>query len=208
VLDCFGLERALVTGHSLGAYIAARRAPQQPHPGSGLVGVDGGRTHPGRAGVDPDEFMTAFLGPTLERLRMTFPDPGAYLAWWSRHPALAGADIDPEDLAEYAAHDLVGEAPELRSSINPQVVRDDAIDLFGPLDADALTVPTVLLCAPRGMIDDPNPMQPLGLVQAWAAGDPGRRRAIEVPDVNHYTIVLGRHGAEAVASAIVSALPA
>jgi hypothetical protein len=57
------------------------------------------------------------------------------------------------------------------------------------------------------MTDDPNPMQPLELVQAWAAADPERRRALQVPDVNHYTIVLGRRGAEAVAAEVLRALP-
>jgi hypothetical protein len=47
-------------------------------------------------------------------------------------------------------------------------------------------------------------MQPLALVRQWAAGDPDRRRAVEVPDVNHFTIVLGRHGAEAVAGEIAA----
>ena len=206
VLDRFGLGRALVVGHSLGAYVAARLAGDHPDRVSGVVLVDGGLTIPESTGVDPEAFMTAFLGPTLERLRMTFPDLEAYRAWWGRHPALVGADIDPADLAEYAAHDLVGEAPELRSSVNPQVVRDDGVDLFHAVDANALNVPAVLLCAPRGMVDDPNPMQPLELVQAWAASDPGRRRAVEVADVNHYTIALGRRGAEAVASEIVRAL--
>jgi hypothetical protein len=56
------------------------------------------------------------------------------------------------------------------------------------------------------MVDDPNPMQPLSLVHEWAADDPPRRRAVEVPDCNHYTIALGRHGARVVASEIAAAL--
>ena len=58
------------------------------------------------------------------------------------------------------------------------------------------------------MVDDPNPMQPLALVEHWAAGDPQRRRAIPVPDVNHYTIAWGAHGAAMVADAIAAAVTA
>ena len=206
VLDHFGLERGVIAGHSLGAYIAARLASLHPERVRSLVLVDGGLTIPGSEGVDPEAFMEAFLGPTLARLNMTFPDLGAYHAWWAGHPAVTGADIDDADLAEYAAHDLVGEPGELRSSVNPAVVRDDGIDLFAIPDAGALAVPAVLLCAPRGMVDDPNPMQPLSLVQAWAAEDPERRRAIEVPDVNHYTIAWGAHGAAMVAGEIAKAV--
>jgi hypothetical protein len=94
----------------------------------------------------------------------------------------------------------------MRSSITPEVVRDDGLDLFGDPDAARLSVPAVFLAAPRGMVDDPNPMQPLDEVQAWAADDPERRRAILVPDTNHYSIAWGAHGAAAVAEAIAAAL--
>ncbi len=206
VLDQLGLDHAVIAGHSLGAYIAARLATTRPDRVKSLVLVDGGLTIPGTTDADPEEFMRAFLGPSLERLAETFPDLAAYRDWWARHPAFAGADIRPEDLDAYAAHDLVGEPPRLRSPVNSQAVRADGRDLFGKLDADRLTSPATLLCAPRGMIDDPNPMQPLAEVQAWAAADPARRRAIQVPDVNHFTIALGTRGATQVASAIRQAV--
>jgi pimeloyl-ACP methyl ester carboxylesterase len=206
VLDRFELVRPVVAGHSLGAYIAARLAVRHPDRVSHLVLVDGGLEIPESRGVDPEQFLERFLGPSYERLEMTFASPAAYRVWWEEHPAFAGSDIDPRDLDEYSRHDLVGHEPELRSAVNPRVIADDGRDLFEPRDADALSVCAVLLCAPRGMVDDPNPMQPLGLVQEWADGDPSRRRAVEVPDVNHFTIVLGRAGAEVVAGEIATAI--
>jgi lipase len=203
VLDRFGLDRAVIAGHSLGAYIAARLATLHPERVDGLVLVDGGLTIPGSEDADPEEFMEEFLGPTLARLRMTFADLDAYHAWWKQHPAVADADIEPADLTAYAAHDLVGEAPEMRSSVNPEAVRDDGVDLFAV--TSSVSAPATFLCAPRGMVDDPNPMQPLAIVQSWAAQDPQRRQAIEVPDVNHYTIAWGAHGAAIVADEIARA---
>jgi hypothetical protein len=94
----------------------------------------------------------------------------------------------------------------MRSSITAAVVRDDGLDLFGEPDAERLAVPAVFLCAPRGMVDDPHPMQPLADVEAWAERDPQRRRAILVPDTNHYTIAWGAHGARAVAQTIAAAV--
>jgi hypothetical protein len=47
-------------------------------------------------------------------------------------------------------------------------------------------------------------MQPAALVRQWAAGSPELRRAIEVPGVNHYTIVMGAAGARAVAREVAS----
>lgn len=209
VLDALGIERAVVAGHSLGAYVATHLAVTHPDRVRRLVLVDGGLTIPETAEVeDPQEFIRAFLGPTLDRLQMTFEDLAAYRRWWGEHPALAAPDIDPADLDAYAAHDLVGEPPKMRSSINPQVVSDDGLDLFGTPDAERLPVPAVLLVAPRGMVDDPHPMQPFPAARQWAQADPDRRRAALVDDVNHYTIVFAAHGAAVVADEIAAAATA
>lgn len=208
VLDHLGLERAVVAGHSLGAYVAARLATTHPERVRSLVLVDGGLAIPGSAGVDPEQFIEDFLGPTFERLRMTFTSVRSYQDWWAGHPAVANSDVQRRDIDEYAAHDLTGEPPRLRSSINPQVVTDDGLDLHGDPDALALKTPAVFLCAPRGMVDDPNPMQPVALVREWADAAPDARRVIEVPDVNHYTIAWGARGAAAVADAIATAVDA
>ncbi len=208
VLDALGLQRAVVVGHSLGAYIAARLAVRHPDRVAQLVLVDGGLTIPESVGADPAQFVQDFLGPTFERLEMTFESVASYQTWWAAHPAVVNADISRADLDAYAAHDLAGEPPRMRSSITPAVVRDDGLDLFGEPDAARLTIPAVFLCAPRGMVDDPHPMQPLADVEAWAAGDPQRRRAIPVPDTNHYSIAWGADGARAVADAIAGAVSA
>jgi pimeloyl-ACP methyl ester carboxylesterase len=208
VLDHFGLRPAVVVGHSLGAYIAAALEIAHPELVSSLVLVDGGLTIPQSVGVDPEQFTEAFLSATLARLVLTFPDEASYRAWWSAHPAIADSDIDAAMLDEYAQHDLVGEPPELRCSISREVVRQDAVDLFGSTYAESITSPAVLLSAPRGLVNEPSPMQPIALARRWAAEDPERRRAVEVRDVNHYTIAFGRHGAREVAAEVIAALQA
>jgi lipase len=205
VLDHLGVEHAVVAGHSLGAYVAARLAAIHPERVRSLVLVDGGLRIPGTEGKDPEPFLKAFLGPALARLDMAFENPEAYRDWWQKHPAFAGTDIDPEVLAEYARYDLRGEPPDLRPRVNSDAVRADGADLFALPDARVINTAAVLLSAPRGLVNDPNPMQPPDVVEAWVQADPERRRGAQVPDVNHYTIVLGARGAGAVAAEIVRA---
>ncbi|HYF25784.1 MAG TPA: alpha/beta hydrolase [Baekduia sp.] len=208
VLDHLGAERAVVAGHSLGAYVTASVAAEHPDRVAGAVLVDGGLRIPGTEDADPQAFLEAFLGPTLARLSMRFASLEAYLEFWRAHPAFAGKDIDEEDLVAFARHDLTGEAPELRSTVAEQAVRGDAAELHAVGEAARrLSVPAVLLVAPRGLQDNPQPMQPLDAAEAWAAAAPDQRRAVLVPDTNHYTIVLGP-GREAVAQAIQRAAAA
>jgi pimeloyl-ACP methyl ester carboxylesterase len=206
VLDRLGLERCVVVGHSLGAYIVARLAADHPERVRSAILVDGGLTVPGSERIDPQAFADALLGPTLARLRLRFEDREAYRDWWRAHPAMAGSDVDDRDLVAYADYDLTGHAPELRSCVSEPAVRADVGELAGMgAAAIRMTVPATLLCAPRGLQGDPKPMQPLSLVEAWVAQAPDRRRGWQVPDVNHYTLAFGAAGARVVADEIASA---
>lgn len=202
VLDHLRADEAVFAGHSLGAYVVAHLAAEHPERVTGAVLVDGGLPIPGSENAEPQAFIEAFLGPTLARLAMRFASPEEYMAFWHAHPAFAGKQIDEADLAAFARHDLIGEPPELRSSVAERAVRGDAAELHSVGEpAGRLAVPAVMLVAPRGLQDNPQPMQPLELAEAWAAGAAEQRSVVFVSDTNHYTVVLGP-GARAVAQAI------
>ena len=76
----------------------------------------------------------------------------------------------------------------------------DLIDVLGKAGAFPI-VETRWADAPTAIAE----MQPVALAREWEAGSPETRRAIEVPDVNHYTIALGTRGARAVGEAIAAA---
>ena len=202
VLDHLGVERAVVAGHSMGAYVAARLGAKQPSRVGGAVLVDGGLPLPGADAVDPEAFLDAFLGPSIARLGMRFESPQAYRDFWRTHPAFKPPGVSDEDLAAFADHDLVGSPPELRSSVNESAVRADGRELIerGTL-ADGLEVRATLLRAARGLQDGPDPMVPSASAAEWAAADRGRREVVDVADTNHYTITLGS-GAGTVADTI------
>jgi pimeloyl-ACP methyl ester carboxylesterase len=206
VVDALSVDQAVLVGHSLGAYVIAQFAVDHPDRVRDLLLVDGGLRIPGTENVDPQVFADAFLGPALARLKMTFASHEEYRGWWRQHPAMAGGDVDDDVLTTYADYDLEGSEPALRSAVREPAVRADAGEL-GTLGeaARAVAAPARLLVAPRGLVDDPNPMQPLPVAEAWAAEDPSKRTAALVEDVNHYTITLGARGAAVVADAIADA---
>jgi lipase len=72
-------------------------------------------------------------------------------------------------------------------------------------DGNRLAAQAVLLHAPRGLDGAPPPLLAADQVAAWATARPDRR-AVLVPDVNHYTIAMGERGARVVADEFVAAL--
>jgi hypothetical protein len=102
-------------------------------------------------------------------------------------------------------YDLTGEEPELRPSASYDAVAEDSIELRGGESLmaalDGLAHPTLFLRAPRGLLDEPTALYSPAEVAAWRERLPGLI-TVEVPGVNHYTILMSDRGAAAVAAAV------
>jgi pimeloyl-ACP methyl ester carboxylesterase len=201
VLDHLGVGRAVVAGHSMGAFVAAVAAAGHPVRVASVLMVDGGVTMPTPSGADIDAILQAVIGPAMRRLQMTFASREAYLDFFRQHPALM--ENWTEIVEAYVLRDLVGEAPELRSSCSLVAVRVDATDTL--LDertrraVQELSCPVRLLMAERGIVNEPRGLyddERLAL-----AGLDRDRVGVELIDhTNHYTILAGSVGAARVAA--------
>lgn len=196
VLDHLGAESAVVAGHSMGGFVAASFAVRHPDRAKALVLVDGGPPFHIPANTDVDKALADTLGPSLQRLDMTFRDRGEYRAFWQQHPSFKGiwsAEVDTQ-----AQHDLIGEPPEMRSSCSKEAVTVAGRELLADDDVRSavrrVQCPLKLLWAPRGMVDQPGGFYD----EARLAG----LDAEQVSDTNHYSILLGEPGAKRVAAAI------
>ena len=205
VLDHMGAERVVLVGHSSGAYLAARLAAQHPERAAGLVLLDSGLPSL-TAPFDPETMLEEVVGPAVERLHMRFASADDYVAGWRAHPAFAHAWS--ADVEAYARYELVSDGRTVRCVVSEDAVRADSRDLL--LDGPTLTAldrvraPVRLLGAQRGLLDD-EPAMPRMLVRMFLAGHPGVRFE-EVPDVNHYTLVMGDSPGPARVAAAIEAV--
>jgi lipase len=195
VLDHTGAERAVLSGHSMGAYIAARFAAESPRRVSALVMIDGGLSIP----VPPDQTAAEVLEQVLElslaRLRTTFSSVDEYVGLWREHPALQGEWN--EDIEAYCRYEVTGQPGQVNCIVSEDAVVADCTDLV--LDqttagaAELVRAPMHLVRAPRSLFDDEDPLLPKELVDAFALRHPDLH-VEDVPGVNHYTLLLGSTG--------------
>lgn len=207
VLDALRVGRTVVVGHSMGAFVASTLAQRYPSTVSEVILVDGGLPIPAPVGVSAEDLPKALIGPAAERLSMTFESPEAYRAFWRNHPALS-PDWSPA-IEAYIDYDLRGTAPEMSPSASYQAVLEDTLQLGGDVGfADALAATPVrisFLRASRGLLNEPQALYSTSTVEEWEARVPSLT-AYDLADVNHYTIVMSRRGADQLGTFVTGAL--
>lgn len=196
-----GISRAVVVGHSMGAFVAVRLAAAHPELVERLVLVDGGlplEPAPQQEDLDPEDV----LGPAIQRLSMTFDSAVAYREYWREHPALG--PYWNSGIEEYVDADLAVVDGQLRPSAIPDAVTTNLVELDGRGDyteqLEALELPITVLRSPRGLFDEVPALYTPEWFDSWCTRLP-RMRAIQVEDTNHYTILMGT-GVDAVAHAV------
>jgi lipase len=209
LLDHLGRDSVVVLGHSMGGLVSVVFADMHADRVERLVLVDGGLPLEPLPGMTADETMEATLGPAVDRLGMTFPTRQAYQEFWRAHPAFAGG-ITPA-MADYFDYDLVETAGGYRSGVNPDLFRDDVRSQLDPETLtpalERLSVAASFVWAPRGLLDQPEPLYPPDVVALWNARLP-LLEIVEVDDVNHYTIVFDDRPLDVIAAELHRPTPA
>lgn len=209
-LDALGVDRTVVVGHSMGAFVAVSFADLYEHRVKRLVLVDGGLPLDVPQGLDAATMMSSVLGPTAARLSMRFADADAYLDFWRVHPAFQ--DPWTPELEAYFAYDLVEDGEgALRPATSYATTAEDTVDQnSGTTLTDAISRlrhPARFVTASRGLQnEEPGLYAPAHLARVLAESPAVEHERLD--DLNHYTIVLSDAGADAVGQIIREELSA
>ena len=186
LLDHYGIGRAILVGHSLGAHIAVRFAAHHPDRVDRVVLFDGG--------LDVRAEVFDSIAPAVNRLGVEFPSLDAYLGMLRALPMFAGrwnAHLD-----RYFTYDVEpGTAGGVRSKVARHAIEEEVANLQRTrlwVWHHRIQAPTLLLRAPDGLLRADDCLMTQEEAEAMAHAIP-RCRLVVVPGTNHYTILLGDH---------------
>lgn len=198
-----GLGASIVVGHSMGAFVAAALAAQEPGLVSGLVLLDGGYVPDAPAGVASDSGPNAALVQRITQLRQIYPSRQAYREFWRAQP-----HFPPQDwnhwVEEFLDYEVGGD-----SRVQPKACEAGVrVDLGEVSHREAIAgrlqsvcVPALLVRAESGFTPGQPPLFPDALVAEF------RKRVPHIEDhkiagTTHYTLIFGEKAATRIAELI------
>jgi pimeloyl-ACP methyl ester carboxylesterase len=179
-----GLERPVLMGHSLGAFISLVFAAQSPQRVDRLILVDGG----GKLSDTQMAKVFAGIKPSLDRLGQVFPSLETYLSQMRQAPYLQPWNSYMETYFRYEIEEVEG---GIRSRVHPKHIEEEARNL-GKVDSREfyrkVKAPTLILRATKGMLAEDDLLLPEDVVDRMVHEIPNAKR-VDVESTNHYSIL-------------------
>ncbi len=190
LLDDLGIDRIVIMGHSLGAFIGLVFAAEYPERVDRLILVDGG----GDLAQEQMNKVFAGIKPALDRLGQIFPSAEDYLNKMKEAPYIHPWSPAIETYYRYEMEETAG---GVRANINPAHIAEEAANLrkvdcapFYP----RLKCKVLILRAPEGLFSSDDLLLPEEVIEKMT-GEIGDVRRFDVEGTNHYSIVVQPHGA-------------
>ena len=190
VLDNLEIDRTVIMGHSLGAFIGLAFAARYPQRLDRLILVDGG------GDLSAEQFDKVFEGikPALNRLGQLFPSAEAYLDKMKQAPYIHPWTPAVETYYRYEIEEVEG---GVRTNIDPAHIQEEA-DNIRKVDCapfyPQLQCKVLILRAPNGLFSMDDLLLPESVINKMTAEIPDVRR-FDVEGTNHYGIVMQQHKA-------------
>jgi pimeloyl-ACP methyl ester carboxylesterase len=184
LLNDLGIERVLLMGHSLGAFIALVFAAQNPQRVDRLILVDGG----GKLSDIQRAKVFAGIKPALDRLGQVFPSAEAYLNKMKDAPYLQPWNEFLETYVGYEIEEIKG---GVRTNIDPKHIQEESLN-FSQVDPSLfysqIKIPTLILRATQGLLAQDDILLPEDVVEGMVREIPNALR-FDVNGTNHYSIL-------------------
>ena len=190
LLDDMGVDRAVIMGHSLGAFIALAFGAEYAHRVDRLILVDGG------GDLSQEQLDNVFVGikPALDRLGQVFPSEEAYLKKMSEAPY-----IQPWSSAieTYYRNEIEPVEGRVRTNIQPAHIQEEAINIrkvkCAPIYPKVKSK-VLILRATNGLLSQDDILLPEDVIDKMIREIPDARR-FDVIGMNHYGIIFQSHAA-------------
>ena len=184
LMDDLGLDRPVLMGHSLGAFISLVFAAQYPKKVNRLILVDGG----GKLSEIQMAKVFTSIKPSLDRLGQIFPSFEAYLSVMKQAPYLQPWNSYMETYFHYEVEEVEG---GVRCRVHPKHIEEEAQNL-GKVDTvqfyKKVIAPTLILRATQGMLIEDDLVLPEDVADRMLREMSNAKR-IDVVGSNHYTIL-------------------
>jgi pimeloyl-ACP methyl ester carboxylesterase len=190
LLNDLGLDRAVIMGHSLGAFIGLAFAAEYPERVDRLILVDGG------GDLSKGQMEKVFVGikPALDRLGQVFPSADAYLEKMKAAPYIQPWSAVTEAYYRYEIETVEG---GVRTNIAPAHIQEEAENIKKVDCAPyypRIQSKVLILRAPNGLLSQDDILLPEEVIDRMTREIPHARR-FDVEGMNHYGIVFQPHGA-------------
>jgi pimeloyl-ACP methyl ester carboxylesterase len=190
LLDDLGIDRAVIVGHSLGAFIGLAFAAKYPDRTDRLILVDGA------GDLSPEQFEEVFTGikGALDRLGQVFLSADDYLNKMKAAPYIHPWSTVIETYYRYELEEVEG---GVRTNIDPAHIQEEAVNVrqvdcapFYP----QIKTKVLILRAPNGLLSQKDLLLPDDVIDKMMREIPDVRR-FDVQGTNHYGIVFQPHEA-------------
>lgn len=184
VLAGLSLPRAVVMGHSLGAYIGLAFAAKHTDLAAGLILLDGG------AELAPPQWGKVATGiqPSVDRLGKVMPSLEAYLDLARRAPYAKPWNQGMENYFRYDVEEVPG---GVRSRVNPVNIAEERANLaqMSPARLHPLVkCPVLILRASKGMLGGDELLLPSDALANMLKAMP-QARVADLPDTDHFSLL-------------------
>jgi len=190
LLNDLDIERAVIMGHSLGAFIGLALAAEYPERIDRLILVDGG------GDLSKEQMDKVFIGikPALDRLEMVFDSEEAYLKKMSAAPYIQPWSTAIETYYRYEIERTEG---GVRTNIRSANIQEEAANIRKVACATfypKIKCKVLILRAPNGLLSQDDILLPEKVINKMLREIPASKR-FDVEGLNHYGIVFQPHSA-------------